>query len=146
MNAPYENPDEHLNALPSIAPAVDDLVPAEAVPDSVAGLMPGALDDAFDPWNHHEGADPDPDDIGGFHVEASDGKVGVVDAVSHSVDDGRLLVDIGHLIFGRTVAVPATSVASIDRDARIVHLDVTKEEVKACQTVSDPVAEANAQS
>ena len=64
VSAPNEIPaDDHINALPSVAPAVDDLVPAEAVPDSVAGLMPGALDDAFDPWSHHEGADPDPHHI-----------------------------------------------------------------------------------
>jgi hypothetical protein len=64
VSEPYEMPaDDHINDLPSVAPAVDDLVPAEAVPDSVAGLMPGALDDAFDPWSHHEGADPDPHHI-----------------------------------------------------------------------------------
>lgn len=112
-----------------------------AVPDAVAGLMPGALDDAFDPWSHRDSVDPDPDDIAGFHVEAVDGRIGVVDAASHTLDDGRLVVDIGHFIFGRTVVVAAADVDVIDRLDRVVHLVLTKEEVKDCPDVdADMVA------
>jgi hypothetical protein len=70
---PFETTsDEHINDLPVPAPAVDDLVPAETVPDSVAGLMPGALDDAFDPWSHHDGADPDPEGIARSHEQTGE--------------------------------------------------------------------------
>lgn len=73
MSTPFDTTsDEHINDLPAPAPAVEDLVPAETVPDSVAGLMPGALDDAFDPWSHHDGADPDPAGIARSHEETGE--------------------------------------------------------------------------
>jgi hypothetical protein len=108
----------------------------EPVPESVAGLMPGALDDAFDPWNYRDSVDPDPTDLAGFHVEATDGRVGVVDATSHTLDDGYLVVDIGHWVFGRTVVLPAGIVTVIDRNERLVYIDCTSDEVRASPDVA----------
>ncbi len=116
---------------------VDD---AGEVPDAVAGLMPGALDDAFDPWNYRDSVDRDPEDLAGFHVEALDGRIGVVDAANHTLDDGYLVVDIGHWVFGRNVVLPAGTVKVIDRNERVVYIDRTKDQVKASPDV-DAVAD-----
>jgi hypothetical protein len=146
MSLPHQPPAADTAPPSNTEPAVDDLVPADEVPDAVAGLMPGALDDAFDPWNYRDSADPDPQDLAGFHVEAEDGRIGVVDAASHTLDDGYLVVDIGVWIFGRTVMLPAGTVKLIDRNERVVYLDRTKDQVKASPDVdvmADPANRAS---
>lgn len=83
----------------------------------------------FDAWNYRSEATPT-GDLEGYHVEATDGRIGKVSTASHIADDGYLLVDTGPWIFGRTVVLPAATVSSIDPKERVVHIDRTKQEVK----------------
>jgi hypothetical protein len=69
-------------------------------------------------------------DLGGFAVEATDGRIGKVDKHSDAAGDSYIVVDVGVWIFGRQLLLPAGTVASIDLDNRTVHIDRTKEEIK----------------
>jgi hypothetical protein len=93
--------------------------------------MPGEY--AFDAWNYRP--DVDPNDLAGCRVEATDGGVGKVDKVSHTTDDGYLVVDTGPWIFGRKVVLPAGTVNHVDRVERVVYLDRTRDQVKASPEV-----------
>jgi hypothetical protein len=69
-------------------------------------------------------------DLVGFDVEASDGHIGSIDESSTDVGDAYLVVDTGFWIFGKKRVVPARAVKQIDVDDRVVHLDMTKAQVK----------------
>lgn len=86
---------------------------------------------AFDAWNYRADVSDSQYDLAGFHVEATDGRIGKVDRSSHDMNDGYLVVDTGPWIFGRKIVVPAGTVNHIDRAERVVYLDRTKEHVKA---------------
>ncbi|MFE5593596.1 PRC-barrel domain-containing protein [Streptomyces sp. NPDC056549] len=77
-------------------------------------------------------------DLTGWRVEASDGHIGKVDKHSDEVDDAYLVVDTGVWIFGKEVLIPASAVTRIDLVEHIIHLGLTKEQVKAApEFVSD---------
>ncbi|WP_327287595.1 PRC-barrel domain containing protein [Streptomyces sp. NBC_01198] len=69
-------------------------------------------------------------DVIGYKVEASDGHIGKVDKHSDEVGSAYLVVDTGVWIFGKSVLLPAGTVAAIDHDAKVVHISRTKEEIK----------------
>ncbi|MEW9553656.1 PRC-barrel domain containing protein [Nonomuraea sp. NPDC050783] len=66
----------------------------------------------------------------GFEVEATDGKIGAVDAANNAVGDSYVVVDTGPWIFGRKVLIPAGAVERIDQDARKLYVGRTKDEIK----------------
>ncbi|QKW23656.1 PRC-barrel domain containing protein [Kitasatospora sp. NA04385] len=70
------------------------------------------------------------DDLTGYRVEASDGRIGKVDKHSEEVGQAHLVVDTGPWIFGRTVLVPAGTINRIDHDDRSVWLDRSMEDVR----------------
>ncbi|GGU97382.1 hypothetical protein GCM10010275_39700 [Streptomyces litmocidini] len=70
-------------------------------------------------------------DLTGWGVEATDGHVGKVDKHSHEIDDSYLVVDTGVWIFGKEVLLPASTVTHVDLENHTVHLDLTKDQIKA---------------
>ena len=66
-------------------------------------------------------------DLSGYAAEASDGGVGTVESAA---PDGGYLVDTGPWILGRTVRVPAGAVGRVDHAARVVHVTLTRDQVK----------------
>ncbi|WP_412126198.1 PRC-barrel domain containing protein [Streptomyces subrutilus] len=83
-------------------------------------------------WAYRTGIiDPTGEDLIGFSVEAVDGGIGKVDKHSVDVSDAYLVVDTGVWIFGKEVMLPAGTVTGIDREARTVYVDRTKEQIKS---------------
>ncbi|MFG2617178.1 PRC-barrel domain containing protein [Streptomyces sp. NPDC048507] len=70
-------------------------------------------------------------DLTGFKVEATDGSVGKVDAHNDEAGDAYLVVDTGVWIFGKEVLLPASTVVSVDAEARTVFVDRTRAQIKA---------------
>jgi len=69
-------------------------------------------------------------DLAGFKVEARDGSIGKIDDATNDVDRSFLVVDTGPWIFGRKVMIPAGTIERIDLDNRMVHLNLTKDQIK----------------
>ena len=70
-------------------------------------------------------------DIGGFSIEARDGKIGKVTEVTTDLDARALVVDTGGgWPGGKDVLLPAGVVDAIDIYDRKVHADLTKDEIK----------------
>jgi hypothetical protein len=69
-------------------------------------------------------------DLTGFEVEATDGKVGTIVDAAYELGSSWLVVDTGPWIFGKKVLLPAGTVRSIDAEARTVHVDRSREEIK----------------
>ena len=69
-------------------------------------------------------------DLAGYDVEATDGRIGSIDEATYRVGDAYLVVDTGPWIFGRKVLLPAGTVQRVDHNARTVHVDRTKQQIK----------------
>jgi hypothetical protein len=69
-------------------------------------------------------------DITGYDVEALDGSIGTVDEATYDVKAGRIVVDTGPWIFGKKVILPAGTIEEIDREAEVVLVDRTRDEIK----------------
>lgn len=149
----YEPRDEH--AYPAETPAETPTTPGVGVDGPAPAPMPtggvtqgGGVSafpgnpQAFDAWNYRADVTDSQYDLAGFHVEATDGRIGKVDRSSHDLNDGYLVVDTGVWIFGRKVVVPAGIVNHIDREERVVYLDRTKEHVKAGPDVDSDTFDA----
>ncbi|WP_433391129.1 PRC-barrel domain-containing protein [Micromonospora sp. KLBMP9576] len=91
----------------------------------------GAPAGAFDPWRYRDTASVADADLVGYKVEATDGGIGRIDSASHDVNDSYLVVDTGPWIFGRKVMIPAGTVNHVDHDERKVHVDRSKDQIKA---------------
>lgn len=81
-------------------------------------------------WNYRHDILVDDVDLVGFDVEASDGHIGKVDEASTEVGDSYIVVDTGFWIFGHKRVIPARAIKQINRQDRIIFLDITKDEVK----------------
>jgi hypothetical protein len=91
----------------------------------------------FDPWTYRDSAGVAGVDLTGYRVEATDGGVGKIDSASYAVNDSYLVVDTGPWIFGKTVLVPAGTVNHVDHDGQKVHIDRTRDQIKAAPEYSD---------
>ncbi|MEU7996953.1 PRC-barrel domain-containing protein [Micromonospora sp. NPDC049060] len=91
----------------------------------------GAPAGTFDPWRYRDTARVADADLVGYKVEATDGGIGKIDSASHEVNDSYLVVDTGPWIFGRKVMIPAGTVNHVDHDERKVHVDRSKDQIKA---------------
>lgn len=69
-------------------------------------------------------------DLTGYHVEATDGRIGSIDETNNEVGATCLVVDTGPWIFGRKVLLPVGTVQQVDHDERKVYVDRTKEQIK----------------
>lgn len=138
---PRDNPREDLEPRrqapePGYGPTPtfpDSPLPAaEPYRDPMPGTdpLPGT-GSSFDPWNYRPDAGWSAEhDIVGYHVEATDGKIGKIDESSHALDESYLVVDTGPWIFGTKVLIPAGTVTSVDHEDRRVYVDRTKEQIK----------------
>jgi hypothetical protein len=96
-----------------------------------AGYAGGAAG-SFDPWNRSDQADWNVDqDVVGYHVEASDGRIGKIDEASTAVDASYLVVDTGPWIFGKKVMLPAGVINRVDNAERTVFVNCSKEQIKS---------------
>ncbi|MFI6132699.1 PRC-barrel domain containing protein [Micromonospora sp. NPDC051141] len=93
--------------------------------DIFAGPDRGPGSEESNPAGRYVGAD-----VVGYRVEATDGQIGSVDRASYDVGDALLVVDTGPWIFGRTVLLPAGTVAHADHDARMLFVDRTRQQIK----------------
>jgi hypothetical protein len=80
-------------------------------------------------WTYREPM-PEPMDIEGFDVEATDGSIGKIDEATYDVGSSYIVVDTGPWIFGRKVVLPAGSIETIDLDNRKVSVRLTKDQIK----------------
>jgi hypothetical protein len=84
-----------------------------------------------DVWNYRDEVWSESDDVVGYDVEATDGKVGKIDEATSETDAAYVVVDTGLLIFGKRRLIPAGSVISIDHDAGTVAVSLSKDQIKA---------------
>ncbi|MFI7609970.1 PRC-barrel domain-containing protein [Nonomuraea terrae] len=69
-------------------------------------------------------------DLVGYHVQATDGKIGSVDEATYEVGESYVIVDTGPWIFGKKVLLPARLITNIDPQERNVFVSRTKAEIK----------------
>ncbi|MFJ3202651.1 PRC-barrel domain containing protein [Streptomyces sp. NPDC086989] len=85
-----------------------------------------------DMWAYRSGIiHPTGEDLTGYAVEAVDGHIGRIDRHSKEVADAYIVVDTGVWIFGKEVLLPAGTILRVDGASRTVHVDRTKEQIKA---------------
>jgi hypothetical protein len=69
--------------------------------------------------------------LDGFEVRAPDGTIGTVDKGTYDVGASYIVVDTGPWIFGRRVLLPAGVIQRVDRDAGIVHVGRSRDEIRS---------------
>jgi uncharacterized protein DUF2795 len=67
----------------------------------------------------------------GFEVRAPDGTIGTVDKATYDVGASYLVVDTGPWIFGKRVLLPAGVIHRVDREAGVVHVSRTRDEIRS---------------
>ena len=83
-----------------------------------------------DLWNYRIGIQGSDQDLTGYHVEATDGHVGKIDASNAEVDNAYLVVATGFWLFGKKRLIPARAVKQINHYIRAVFVDLPKDDVK----------------
>ena len=66
-----------------------------------------------------------------FEVRAQDGPIGTVDKATYDVGASYVVVDAGPWIFGKRVLLPAGMITRVDRDAGIVHIGRTRDQIRS---------------
>ena len=84
-----------------------------------------------DMWTYREDVATDVIDLEGFGVEARDGSIGKIDEVTNDLAGSYVIVDTGPWIFGKKVMIPARAIQRLDIEGRSVHIDLTKDQIKA---------------
>jgi hypothetical protein len=69
-------------------------------------------------------------DVGGFKVEAVDGRVGKVEQSTLERGSSHLIIDTGPPLLGKKLLLPSGLVSGIDRDEEIVRVACTEDELK----------------
>jgi hypothetical protein len=69
-------------------------------------------------------------DLIGFDVEATDGKIGLVEEESTVVGDSYVVVDIGFWVFDKKIVLPASMITRIDPPERKIYVGCTKQEIE----------------
>lgn len=92
----------------------------------------------IDVWTFRElEAGVDTADLVGYGVEATDGAIGKVDEATFDAGSSYVVVDTGPWIFGNRVALPAHLISGVDHEAKLVHVDRTRAEIKAAPTLQE---------
>lgn len=81
-----------------------------------------------DLWTYREMVPQTEKGMSGFGVEAIDGHIGQIDEAIDEV--GYIVVDTGHWIFGKKVAIPVGAINNVDLIDQRVYLDLSKDQVK----------------
>jgi hypothetical protein len=111
--------------------AAADATPVGTPPSTGSARFP-STGSAFNAWNYRPDAGWTADfDLVGYHVEATDGRIGKIDEASNATDASYLVVDTGPWILGKKVMLPAGTVTHIDHSDRKVFVDRTKEQVRS---------------
>lgn len=69
-------------------------------------------------------------DVVGYDVEATDGRIGTIDEASYETDTSHIVVDTGFWIFGKKRLIPAGAVTRIDPATQTITVNLTKEQIK----------------
>jgi hypothetical protein len=83
-----------------------------------------------DLWSYRDTAKSQTTDLAGFQVVATDGAIGNLDAATYDVGGSYIVVDTGFWIFGKKRMLPAGVIDQIDYDARKVHVNLTKDQIR----------------
>ncbi len=88
---------------------------------------------AWDPWTYRGdvGRSGKQADLVGFDVEAVDGHICKIDEATYDVGSSYVVVDTGPWIFGSKVMLPAGTINRIDHGSGLVHVNRSKDEIKA---------------
>jgi len=81
-------------------------------------------------WSYTDTSWTEGTDFVGYDVEASDGGIGSIDESSTDAGRSFLVVDTGFWIFGNKRLIPAGAVTAVDHDRRVVHVSMTKDQIK----------------
>jgi hypothetical protein len=79
-------------------------------------------------WSRGEPAFTGP--LRGYDVEALDGRIGTVAETTDDARGGYVVVDAGPRLLRQKVMLPAGVITRVDRDARTVYVNRTKEQIK----------------
>src|SRR5215211_539579 len=88
----------------------------------------GAMSDV---WTYGEKVMSGPLDLTGFTVEATDGEIGKIDEATYDPGNSYVVVDTGFWIFGKKRMIPAQVVTRVEVDRRRVHVNLSKDAIKA---------------
>jgi hypothetical protein len=83
-----------------------------------------------DLWSWRDTARSQPAELVGFQVVATDGAIGNLNAATYDVGGSYIVVDTGVWIFGKKRMLPAGVIDRIDYDARKVHVNLTKDQIR----------------
>lgn len=81
-------------------------------------------------WTYVPDADPGGVGLTGFAVEAEDGHIGKVEEANAVPGDAYIVVDTGHLMFGKQYLVPASKIRQVNPDSDKVFVSLTQDQVK----------------
>ena len=84
-----------------------------------------------DMWTYRDSSWTTSNNLVGYDVEATDGSIGKIDEATNESSSSYVVVDTGFWIFGKKRLIPAGVVSTVDRDARKVHVNMTKEQIKS---------------
>lgn len=84
-----------------------------------------------DLWRYRDTAWSESGDVIGYDVEATDGSIGTIDEATAETDRAHVVVDTGFWIFGKKRVIPAGLITSVDHDARLVTVTLSKDQVRA---------------
>jgi hypothetical protein len=83
-------------------------------------------------WNYRDtlSSGETTSDFAGYDVVATDGGIGKIDEAATATSRNYLVVDTGFWIFGKKRLIPAGVVTRVDRDDRVVYVNMTKDQIK----------------
>jgi hypothetical protein len=81
-------------------------------------------------WDYRESTWTLDRDLVGYDVEASDGRIGIVDQAVTDVSSAYVVVELGSWVPGKKRLIPAGAIAALDHEHRKVHLALTHDEVR----------------
>jgi hypothetical protein len=82
-------------------------------------------------------------DLSGYGITATDGEIGKVDEATYESGSGFLVIDIGPLVFGRKVMLPAAIVSGVDHENRRVVVDQTTDQIRQAPDYDPSLAETS---
>lgn len=90
-----------------------------------------------DIWNYRNPAWLDGGDLIGYDVETGDETIGKVVEAHSEPGHARIVVDTSHWIFHSKRMIPAGAIVHVDHDAKVVGVNLTKEEIKGAPAHHD---------
>ena len=79
------------------------------------------------------------DDLEGFKVQASDGKVGTVMDVCDRPGESFIVVDTGRWLLSKKVMLPAGVIERVDYESQVVHVNRSCADIKAAPVFDEGI-------